>query len=385
MRVLAALLVSLGLTGCLVSPPDLGSTTYTCATSQDCVDGWTCADVSVVGPDMCAPRCDPNDAARTCPDGFCDAQGACLSTCSIASDGSLDRACRAGLTCVRRNGLTGEGLCLPAQGCSVSSECASTPHTDCANEVFGLPSSDPLSSFSANHSFCIATPEGEQQDRCPNGLFAATNATRPICIPSCDHDADRCPPGFACLRGLGGTFGAGGRNPCWIGLPGVPCRDDSECLEGRCRGLADGRHVCTYTCEQALAATPEGCAALDGPPIGGLGGLDFTCDAAGMCAPRGAVGAPCNADMPCVDGLTCFGGSFSVCTTTCTTDVSCQVPGVSSPTLRHQVYCRAVSNPSGQQINFCFAQQPTGAPCTTRNQCVSGRCVAGVCALPVTP
>jgi hypothetical protein len=368
---------ALVLTGCLVSPPDLTDHPFPCDNDQDCIDGWACADIGVLGHDVCRPRCDPSNPAATCAGGFCNSAGACWDTCSIASDGALDHACTGGLTCVRRNGFTGEGLCMPTAGCSVTSDCIGA-NSDCLNSVFQLPSSGGSTTFSADHAVCIATPE---EDRCPAGYFSNNG----ICIPSCDQTDDRCPPGMACIKGLGSVLGAGGRSACLIGWRGLPCRDDSECYEGRCLTLASGLRTCSFTCAQADAAGTEGCDILDGYPIAGFGGLDFECDTAGMCAPHGAVGAPCNEGMPCHSEIACLNETGGVCTSQCTRRADCVVSTVDSTPQREQVYCAPISTPTGGMLTFCLNQRPVGSACETSAQCTTGRCASSRCVFPVNP
>ncbi|MFO0682016.1 MAG: hypothetical protein U0234_08195 [Sandaracinus sp.] len=361
---------------CVPRAADVEGRAWSCAHDDDCIDGWVCADLGVLGSDTCRPACDPAHPDTSCPGGFCRSDGTCWDTCAIASDGALDRRCPASLTCVRRNGLTGEGLCMPAAGCTVSTDCGE-PSFDCANEVFRLPASDGSSTFSADRSFCIATPQGESADRCPEGYFANGG----ICIPSCDQADDRCPPGMACVKGLGAVLGAAGRSACLYGLVGLPCRDDSECFAGRCLVTASGLSTCTYSCAD-LPVALGGCDALDGYSVPGFGGLDFECDAAGICAPHGAVGAPCNEAMPCNDEIGCLNETGGVCTRPCGDDAECFVPGVDDPALRRDVYCAPLRSPTGS-LDFCLNQRPIGASCDSSAQCVSGRCANSVCAPPI--
>lgn len=364
--------------GCIVSPPDLTSEPFACDNDQDCIDGWTCADLGVLGHDVCRPGCDPASPHAGCPSGFCTSAGVCWDSCSIASDGALDHGCRGALTCVRSNGYTGEGLCMPTAGCTVSTDCTEASY-DCANEVFHLPASNGASMFSADHSVCIATAQGDDHDRCPAGYFTNNG----ICIPSCDQTNDRCPPGMACVKGLGGVLGAAGRSACLTGWRGLPCRDDSECFEGRCLELASGLHTCSFTCAEADAAGPFGCDILDGYPIAGFGGLDFECDSAGMCAPLGAVGAPCNEGMPCHPEIACLNDTGGVCTTTCQTRAQCVIETVDADQEREAVYCAPITTPTGGSLLFCLNQRPLGATCESNGQCSTGRCTAARCVFPV--
>lgn len=369
---MAALLAS----GCIVESPDLVGHPFPCDGDQDCIDGWVCADIGVLGHDVCRPACDPSNPRPTC-DGFCTSAGVCWDTCSIASDGALDQSCVGGLACVRRNGFTGEGLCMPTAGCSVSSDCVA-PNTDCANSVFQLPSSGGGTTFSADHSVCIATPES---DRCPPGYFSNNG----ICIPSCDQTDDRCPPGMACIKGLGSVLGSTGRSACLTGWHGLPCRDDSECYEGRCLTVASGLRTCTFTCAQAELASPSGCDTLDFYPIAGFGGLDFECDEAGICAPHGAVGAPCNDGMPCHSEIACLNDTGGVCTATCQRYQDCVVPTVDADHMRTDVYCAPIAEPTGRELFFCLNQRPLGSPCDSNGQCTTGRCASGRCVLGAMP
>ncbi len=369
--------VALLLTGCLVTQPDPNARVFRCVSEVDCIDGWVCADISILGDDVCRPGCDPQRAVETCPDGFCTSSGACFDTCEIASDGDLVRTCPDALTCVRRGAETGAGLCLPADGCSVTSECAGE-HRDCANEVFGLPASVAGTTLSTDRLYCVDTPQGEGMDRCPNGSFAAGTSA---CVPSCDQENDRCPPVLTCLKHLGSLFGATGRSACIVGVIGMPCTDDSGCFQGRCLELADGQRACTRTCAEALDRSTAGCDGLDGYPITGLGGLDFACDAVGACGRLGAVGAPCNLDLPCHPGLTCSNSGAGVCTKECVTDDDCiqDIPGLTNRTLLNQVYCALISDGSPLGLRFCLSRRPNGFACTASHECMSNLCSAGQC------
>ncbi len=377
MRAWAIAALTVLATGCVVNRPDLTASVFRCDTAADCIDGWVCADISVLGEDVCRPGCDPARAEETCPGGFCTSSGACFDTCEIASDGYLARPCPNALTCIRRTANGGDGLCIPAEGCSVTSDCTGA-NRDCANEVFGLPATVAGTTLSTDRLYCVDTPQGEAMDRCPNGSFAAGTTA---CIPSCDQDDDRCPPVLTCLRGLGSLYGATGRSACIVGVIGMPCSDDSGCLLGHCLPLADGRRACTLTCEEATRGSPIGCDDLDGYPITGLGGLDFGCDGIGACDRLGAVGAPCNADLPCHAGLICSNSGAGVCTKECETDLDCTsgIPDLTNAQLRNQVYCARISDGSPLGLRFCLSRRPNGSSCNESRECMSGLCTTRQC------
>jgi hypothetical protein len=47
------------------------------------------------------------------------------------------------------------------------------------------------------------------------------------------------------------------------------------------------------------------------------------------------------------------------------------------------VYCAPLTTPTGGTIQFCLNQRLVGASCTSSAECVTNRCVASRCVLPV--
>ncbi|AKF11037.1 hypothetical protein [Sandaracinus amylolyticus] len=378
MRRLWIVVLALCAAGCSVErPDDLLTRLWTCEVQEDCLDGWRCADRSVLGEDFCRPACDPADASSC--DGYCTRNGECLSRCTLLGDGATE--CPDGHSCVRTDLLSGEGVCYPVETCSRSDECAQG--TLCFNDVFDLPPVLPGVSYASDQLYCVAVPD--EMMRCPTGYLVAPAAgdSPATCLPRCDSAGSRCPPGLTCLRELGYLFAQPGASACYPGSWGVPCDDDAQCLLGRCLAIGEGRRACTYGCGEAdRVFEGDGCEALEEASRGlRLDALEVRClEAEGrdVCAPLGTTGAPCNDDMRCAEGLECrrflAGGSIvRFCSRDCASDAECN--DARAPLT---AYCEPSAGGGS-----CLPRSFEGGGCERAEQCRLGLiCRENVCVAP---
>lgn len=376
MRALALAFV-LGLAtiaGCTVERPrDLLERLWTCESDADCLDGWGCADRSVLGEDFCRPACDPADP-RSC-DGYCTATGECLARCELLGDGAS--ACPDGHACVRTNLLSSRGVCFPTETCSRSDECPQGSR--CFNDVFGLPAILPGIEYASDQLYCVAVPD--ETDRCPSGYLVASGQGGLTCLPRCDSEGSRCPPALTCLREVGYLFAQPGASACYPGYWTLPCTDDAQCVVGRCLPIGEGRRACTYGCGEAdrvFGSPGGGCAALEEAGRGlRLDALEVRCEeaeGADVCVPLGGHGAPCNDEMRCAAGLDCrafLSGTSLVrfCSRDCVEDRECGLTA----------YCARLAGESGS----CAPRSFEGGPCARAEQCRVGLiCREETCAAP---
>lgn len=344
------------------SPDDaiLDDVLYRCRTTPDCGPGYACTTgTAVVGFDFCAPAPSPCDAS-TC-DGRCTQDGTCLRGCDLHADGTTSTCPVEGTECVRYASDT-RGVCFPVKSCDQTSDCASGV---CLTELL----SDGMGRHPSN-LYCLPTPNPAAPDmECPAGyVFIAFLGDGGYCVPACSADGE-CPPSFGCFS-VARVFNFP-VDPCFPGIIGTACTDDTNCLYGECLQFNDsGAKACTTRCSDIERTPGADCSSLDS--------ADFlrqyrtwTCNRArDVCAPAYAPGFPCNAAYPCEAGLECrpidFGmGPRDVCTTTCTRDTDCGDRGAcfgTAPTAR------------------CLGRQPVGEACVRDRQCEPTlTCPAGTC------
>jgi hypothetical protein len=378
-----AIAMAIALAGCTVARPgDLTTRLWACDEVADCLDGWGCADRSVLGDDFCRPACDVSDPSSC--DGACTRTGECLARCTIEGDTTTE--CPDGHTCVRSDLLGDDGVCFPADGCSRSSECGEG--MGCLNDVFDLPSTVPGLPYSADHLYCVAVPDASE--RCATGYLPVPSdgSGSAYCLPRCDSAGSRCPPVLTCLRGMGYLFAHPGASPCYPGYWGLPCDDDAQCIVGRCLDIGGGARACTHSCEEAAALFPGtggGCTAVQTLARGlRLDAVIVGCQQIAesrICVPLGTPGAPCNEDTLCAAGLECrtFGEGTteqSFCTRACTVDADCDYP-----TAPVTAYC--ARDPRGG--NLCLPRSYEGGACARAEHCRPGlTCVSARC-VPVVP
>lgn len=303
------------LVGCAVSRPEvLDEGFFRCSTSEECGPGQSCAEGNVYSADFCRPACDRNDPT-SCPDGVCTAAGACLSRCTIDTDGNTSGCPSEDFSCVRTDALRDEGVCYPVDRCSRTADCeivGAGPQL-CLNDALGLPSETIGERVRFDNLYCTARPDTE--GRCPMGYLSfrfanADGTTTNACYPPCDPSGRGpwCPPATTCFRGFGELVGTPNMPPCLPGVWGLPCEDDTHCLVGRCLPVGGGERACTETCEEA-ASLVGGCSGLEaiGEAFGNA--TRMTCekvDGVSTCVPRYDLLSLCDGQLDCV-------GSDTVC------------------------------------------------------------------------
>jgi len=371
----AALLLSLlALGACQVDRALLSERLFSCEVSSDCGADWGCVRASPYAADFCATDCD----ATTC-DGICAEQGGsrlCLRGCRIQEDGSTSQCPSEGLSCVRISTESDDGICYPVDTCSVDRDCPDDGLClgTIAAAVTGVSRTD--------NFYCVPRPKPDGS--CPpRSVPTDIGVGGDLCLATCELSDTRCPPSFGCLTQFG-LFAQGSPIPCFPGFYGTPCDDDTNCLLGRCLDTGDSGKQCSISCEEATRL------------YGGCGNLLSTssvssafsleCDPSlrspenaapatpdGLCITHYGVGFPCvpaSDAFPCADGLACTHfsgptGDLDLCTKRCLGDAQCN--GGEAP----RDYCFA---------GYCFPKGGDGARCTSRGQCLSGRCVDGLCA-----
>jgi len=350
-----------------------------CATSADCVAGFTC-----IGS-VCTQLTNgtPCTSAAMCASGYCE-QGVCCNTgCSAA--------------CVACN-LTGKvGTCSPiaaGTGPLVATQCTDMGSTSCGTD-------GKCNGAGACRNYAVGTACGAasctgstlSSPRSCDGAGACRAATTSSCVPyqcgtaacktSCATTAADCTSGNTCVAMSCGKIPIGGT--CSSGL-------NSDCASGFCVNNVCCNSACTGTCMScSLTGSVGTCspiAAGDAPLVASqcpmaaatTCGNDGTCNGAGACR-KYAVGTQCVAGSCTVSTFTsarlCDGAGVcaaattspcgkykcdaagAACRTTCTADADCVSPNI----------CNA---------GTCTLK-PTGSACTMATECDSGFCAQGYC------
>ncbi len=346
------LLFALVAATCSACTPDdavLETLLYRCRTTPECGPGYACTTGgAVVGFDFCAPAPTPCNES-TC-DGRCTSDGTCLRGCDLFPTGPAGSCPIEGTTCVRYSNET-RGVCYPVKSCDLTSDCASGV---CLTELL----SDGVGGH-PNDLYCLPVPSGMS---CQDGfVFLDFLGPDGYCVPACSTDLE-CPPTFGCLT-IARVFGLTA-DPCFPGVIGTSCTDDTNCIFGRCLAFnGSGAKVCTLRCSEVEATPGSDCSSLEASDF--LSAFrSWTCDRAlDVCGPTYAPGFPCNAAYPCEAGLECRdlpgGAEANVCTTTCVTDDNCGPRGA----------CY-----SGQ----CLGRLARGQICARDRQCRPGSTCLGL-------
>lgn len=369
---LAAMVVLLS-SGCKVRSGFVDTDLFPCSVASDCGEGWGCVRASPYASDFCAPICD-----ETC-DGICTEQeGAslCLRGCRISDEGVPSECLGEGFACIRTSTETNAGICYPVDGCSIQGDCEAD-HVCLSGFAAGVPEAPPI-----DNSFCVPSPG---RVPCPaRSTPVSLGGEFALCLATCEPPDTRCPPSFGCLEQFG-LFSAGREVPCFPGVYGTPCDDDTNCLFGRCLDTGGAGKQCTTTCDDAQLQA-FGCANLLNlgivSPV-----FELECDPSanggadgGLCVTRYGVGFPCTPDRPaftCLDGLECRpfptggGATVDLCSKNCVVDEGCNDPG--EPAIN---YCLRGFPPGGSS---CLPKGSAGDGCSTPNHCLSGVCVDGSC------
>lgn len=365
--------LALALAGCQVDRSALSTRLFSCDVSSDCGDGWGCVRASPYATDFCATDCD----AETC-DGICAVQGGarlCLRSCRIQGDGTTSECATEGLSCIRVSTESDDGVCYPVDACNTDADC---PEDNlCLGTIAAAAGVSRTDNF-----YCVPRPKADGS--CPPRSVATDiGVGGPLCLATCELSDTRCPPSFGCLTQLG-LFSSGATVPCFPGFYGTPCDDDTNCLLGRCLDTGDSGKQCSISCEEATRLY-GGCQnILSTGSISPFFSLE--CDprlrsperapeepADGLCTTHYGIGFPCvpaSDAFPCSDGLSCThfssaAGDLDLCTRRCLGDRQCN-QGEDSP----RNYCFG---------GYCFPKGSDGARCSTAGQCLSDRCVDGIC------
>lgn len=253
-----------------------------CVTSADCVD-----EVSCNGVERCdAGRCEPGEPVG-CADELACTADSCAEPFGDCWHVRSDDACEAGSTCTASSGT----------GCEAT--CSETP-CRYASPQCGCPAGDSCYLDTSNGTpRCLAT-----------GLFGR---------------GARCSTFASCQRGLA-CVGLGTDTPRCARY----CESDADCGGGeleRCLisltkadGTPSGAFVCTEGCDPLQSgACPEGQRCIIAQRTERPDVLGTVC-ATGA---NGGLDAPCEDDVDCGEGLTCFQGSIESgmgqrCRATCT-------------------------------------------------------------------
>lgn len=367
--------------GCVVDRPDvIDEGFWACSTAEDCGPDQGCAEGNVYSRDFCRPACDPNDPA-TC-DGVCTVTGACLERCTIGADGSPVGCASEDFTCVRIDAIRDEGVCFPVEGCSRTADCASDGEVPqvCLNEALGLPAMTVGADLSFDNLYCSARPDGE--GRCPAGYLSfrfanPDGSTTAVCYPQCEVDVDGpfCPPSTTCFRGFGELLGIG-ETPCFPGIYGLPCKDDTQCLFGRCMQVGPAQKACTETCEWA-DENMGGCESLARFAEGTGAAVRIACEdvnGTATCVPRYDLFSLCDQQLDCVgeDSICTFlslgGLDAHLCLRACLTAEDC-ADGTGGTTADY----RCVAATPGE-AGLCVRRRPNGARCGDDRDCREGAC-----------
>jgi PKD domain len=167
------------------------------------------------------------------------------------------------------------GACDVEGQCSGGLHCLCQPGTGCgAAFLRGFCSTSCQTGFCGAGAVCASYAPGTTPDAGTIDADASGSVSAPLCLASCQTDAD-CPTGFVCqsLPTGGSTTGGWARGCLPLGAAGAlgaPCRnahgvlDDSRCSTGLCADLGQ-LGVCSGVCD-ASHPCPSGaaCAALSG-------------------------------------------------------------------------------------------------------------------------
>jgi hypothetical protein len=333
------------LAGCRPSPDRFYGKTWTCDSTQPAFDcGTTRAGAPMAcfgarqlgGDDFCAETCDgaaeSSDERSVCLDSKIR-----LDRCDPGQPGS----CPAGLGCFRTDLLHDEGVCTSMPLCSSDADCPSPLRNRCASTVLGLtvlaqdsgrgPDDRLAPHIKVDHLSCLQVGCFQRHTACQPGesclpaVLPATVNAPDVCSPDCDPQG-RCPPNFSCYRTVSGP---GAPAVCVMGLVGVRCVTQNDCLMGDCVDNGQGFKSCTVPCQSDAE-----CARLDSDYA------VFFCSALRPGGPRYCEapvqfgGSPCRSQEDCSTGTVCTYYSpylpyvpEGVCLVPCAADGSCPARG----------------------------------------------------------
>jgi len=360
---------------CTVDDSPLDTRVFACTNDGSCGDGWGCKRATPYAVDFCAERCTPGDV-RSC-DGICTDDGLCLRGCQINPDGTATACPSEDYSCIGTSIESNSGVCYPVKVCAADTDCPAGQA--CLSEGFNV-----------ERLYCVPNSSVAE---CAAGSVSASDllgAAFPYCFPTCRTSDSVCPPGFGCLTQLA-LFT---EPACIPGVPGVSCKDDSNCLIGGCRDVGGVGRICTITCNDASRRySADGCTGL--AEFAGFDGLyTMECDTAagggidgGLCSVRYQLGwpscTPPGMAYPCAStpaGTECLpvdvdGDTINICSRSCTSNLQCNV----GTSIRN--YCAGLGAGSG----ICLPRGAPDDPCFVDDACRSDNCVgaagtsAGAC------
>lgn len=320
----------------------------------------------------------------------CTADAECASGVCLASEGVCTQTCASDADCAVASGLAalvcGRAACASPEGCMQCVPPCGSPNYTCVAEV----STD---CSLADDTYCLDCGCAVATDHCVRNVGCFPPA--PV-GDACNLDRD-------CASGSCSTFADVCRVPV-----GAPC-DATNC--DACLGLPDGTTHCSRECRTAADCNGDAC-------VGSRALAFYECQppacAAGTCtvdrAPR-AVGEACHADEECASG-TCFstprcsGGECigeGWCSAPCTGSADCgegtscvvipcaegQTTGCGNLCLHACVSftdcgvfggaCSALQTPERTLASVCDVRREDGRVCTEGRECLSTRCVDGMC------
>ena len=322
--------------------PCAGAQGCLCDVANRCDDGLSCQGR------LCLPTdCDPGQDGCVCEaDSTCTSPATCIplndSEVCVICAGQHNCVCGVGNQC--DEGLTcEEGVCVTLcpvgmTGCPCTDDSTCTLSTDfCYAESEGA------------ESLCISDLIGTEGFPCAEGATCVDDLEcrlNGLCGAPCQAGELECPCDVNTVGECGRTARCVSENgdsiclSCEGGI-GCGCANDLDCAEGQC--IAE---VCESSCPSGSADCP--CR------VGSVCDEGLSCEIGRCldprCPERGVEGCPCDAGR-CNDGLTC----------TRTTDA---------------VLCAACADTPPFEL---------GCLCNRDDQCSSGRCFAGQCAVTCEP
>ena len=394
-------------------------TSLTCA--QGCTLPATCIDVPLPFADYCGVVKDVGGAcvgdfeclSGICNVGFCSlklAGDVCTEGPECASGRCVDGVCECSTTCEYDPASCAEGCVLPdtcfvipapyanycgeqrenGEACLVSAECLSGVCTEgvCSLKVAG--------------DVCTGGPECASGS-CVDGVCE--------CSTTCVFDPASCAQGCSapetCIElGLYTDYcgekkengeACRGRNECLSGnckegfcslmSNGAMCDEDAQCASGSCyAGVCQCSPLCVYDPASCAAGCPlpETCIVLPAPWADycgvrkARGGscrdgrecLSGVCSN-GICILKTA-GAPCTRSSECASN-SCYSGVCQ-CSPACVYNAASCAQGCALPTT-----CIVLP---AKFANYCGVKRGNGATCRGANECQSGICSQGLCAVP---
>ena len=352
-----------------------------CGSDNDCVAPNACVD-GRCGPKSAGAVCSKDSECDSsfCRQGVCcqtDCKGSCFScglsgnkgSCTAVPAGEKDPAaiCQAdgAASCDRDGVCDGKGRCRRYAAGQV---CASAT---CANGVAtGISKCD-------GNGACVKGPV-----RQCDAYKCNTDGT--ACFESCSDNgqcvAGRVCEGSSCGAKPNGAECPNGPSECLSNFcsQGVCC---NEACDGVCKSCKAGK---AGTCENIPKGSPDTlarCAAT----VGSVCGNDGTCNGSGACA-KGSTSVVCSSQSCPADSTTqtlsakcdgagnCVAGvkvecriikcdpNSNTCLSSCQSDSQCTTGNVCD----------------GGTMS-CGGLKPNGADCTANRQCLSAKCVEGVC------